>query len=359
MLELATISGAATWDWSKVTANTESERYNSSDKAIKLDENTTPSNTDDVVYENYKDIDYTIASGFDGTTIAFKGQYPIRQNNMCQNGTIHFKTSIPGTITVKFSDTGSSVNASATPRYLIVNGVQTSYWTSRPTSGTTKSNDTKTSGEIYVPAGDVTITGSQAICVYIVTFKPLPASASVAVTDAGYRTFASKYPLDFTGGVSGLKAYKATVAGSAVSFSEVTGKVPAGEGLLLKAAEGSYTIPVASTEPAAIENALVGVTAATEKEAGIYVLMNGAKGLGFYKTTAAFTVGANTAYLPADVAGARTFIGFNDDETTGIESVNIEHSTMNAEHYYDLQGRRVAQPTKGLYILNGKKVFVN
>ena len=57
-------------------------------------------------------------------------------------------------------------------------------------------------------------------------------------------------------------------------------------------------------------------------------------------------------------------------ETTGISSMNVEHSTFlrpfgskraelerNIEHYYDLQGRRVNQPQKGLYIVNGKKVI--
>ena len=39
---------------------------------------------------------------------------------------------------------------------------------------------------------------------------------------------------------------------------------------------------------------------------------------------------------------------------TGVETVKI----ANAAVYYDLQGRRVAQPTKGLYIKNNKKVVV-
>ena len=42
--------------------------------------------------------------------------------------------------------------------------------------------------------------------------------------------------------------------------------------------------------------------------------------------------------------------------TTGIE--NMEHSSSAIDHYYDLQGRRVAHPTKGLYIVNGRKVVV-
>lgn len=42
---------------------------------------------------------------------------------------------------------------------------------------------------------------------------------------------------------------------------------------------------------------------------------------------------------------------------TGIE--NMEHSPSAIDHYYyDLQGRRVAHPTKGLYIVNGRKVVV-
>ena len=43
--------------------------------------------------------------------------------------------------------------------------------------------------------------------------------------------------------------------------------------------------------------------------------------------------------------------------TTGIDA--IEHGTLNIEHsVYDLQGRRVSKPTKGLYIVNGKKVVI-
>lgn len=46
-----------------------------------------------------------------------------------------------------------------------------------------------------------------------------------------------------------------------------------------------------------------------------------------------------------------------DGETTALTLVNSEKRIMNSE-VYDLQGRRVAQPTKGLYIVNGKKVII-
>ena len=49
---------------------------------------------------------------------------------------------------------------------------------------------------------------------------------------------------------------------------------------------------------------------------------------------------------------------FEDKTTTGIKSMDIEHSTFSTEHYFDLQGRRVVKPGKGLYIKNGKKKVV-
>ena len=47
---------------------------------------------------------------------------------------------------------------------------------------------------------------------------------------------------------------------------------------------------------------------------------------------------------------------FNDGTPTGIKQV--EGSGLKVEGYYDLQGRRVARPTKGLYIINGNKVVI-
>ncbi len=186
------------------------------------------------------------------------------------------------------------------------------------------------------------------------TYAP---SVSKSITAAGYATYYSPYALNFSG-VDGLSAYIATVAGTTVTFNKVT-SVPANTGILLKGAANTYNIPVvASSATDVSSNKLEGVTSNTDKDAGIYVLMNGAKGVGFYKTTTTFTVGANTAYLPADVAGARSFIAFGD-ETTGIDATLTDNVEMtNDKAFYNLQGQRVAQPRKGLYIVNGKKVIV-
>ena len=59
-------------------------------------------------------------------------------------------------------------------------------------------------------------------------------------------------------------------------------------------------------------------------------------------------------------ASARAFsINFGDGETTGIIPIRTENGSTNAEGIYDLQGRKVTQPTKkGIYIQNGKKVII-
>lgn len=70
------------------------------------------------------------------------------------------------------------------------------------------------------------------------------------------------------------------------------------------------------------------------------------------------TIGQYKGYItltdiPSAARGAN-FISF-ENETTGINS--MDNGQLMMDNYYDLQGRRVAQPTKGLYIVNGKKVI--
>lgn len=183
----------------------------------------------------------------------------------------------------------------------------------------------------------------------------LPANATITISAAGYATYCSSAALDFTG-ITTLTAYTATKDVDGVTFNKVTGKVPANTGLLVS---GETTnVPVcASADP--VTNLLVGVTTETVKDAGtVFVLMNGSKGIGFYKNSNAFTVRANSAYLPAEAvetAGARAFIGF-DDDTTGIAEVNTQKE--DAKRMFDLQGRKVTKTAKGLYVVDGRKVVV-
>jgi len=178
------------------------------------------------------------------------------------------------------------------------------------------------------------------------------------ITSAGYATYYSNNALDFANADPELTASMITGAeGSKLTLSDIN-DAPAETGVILAGSQGTYTIPViASSSTSTSGNLLNGVHVATEKDASsIYVLMNGGNGVGFYKNYDDFTVGANTAYLEAtNDLGAREFYGFQDD-MTGIESVNQDAFSFG--EFFDLQGRRIAQPTKGLYIMNGKKIVI-
>ena len=150
-------------------------------------------------------------------------------------------------------------------------------------------------------------------------------------------------------------------------------KVPANTGLFIKGSPDD--IPVLTGDADGVEwssNVLKAVStketvSQTDGANTNYVLAladknDESKGIVFLKADGTTTVAAGKAYLqiPTDdaPATARLMVMF-DDETTGIGAslVNSEEGKVNSV-VYDLQGRRVAQPTKGLYIVDGKKVIV-
>jgi len=199
-------------------------------------------------------------------------------------------------------------------------------------------------------------TGNQAF----VNGKTYKADGSVltvakTISAAGYATICSAYALDFAG--TGLTAYIAKEAeDNNVEFEAVT-TIPANTGVLLKGDKGDYTIsviPSSSTDVSA--NLFVGVLENTEVAAETAFVLMASPEVGFYKNHKAFTVGANTAYIPADVAPARSFIGFDEDsQTTGIQNLT---PAKDKGVVYNLNGQRVAAPQRGLYIVGGKKVVM-
>ena len=152
--------------------------------------------------------------------------------------------------------------------------------------------------------------------------------------------------------------FKAALTGNQLTMTEVANReIPAGKAVILKSTAATITLTPATTTTTLEGNQLVGTATAITNPGNAYVLSKGAKGVGFYKLSSGGTIGANKAYLTYS-AGAREFFLF--DETTGIISVNGSGLMVNgSDGCYDLQGRRVANPTKGLYIVNGKKVFIN
>lgn len=167
----------------------------------------------------------------------------------------------------------------------------------------------------------------------------------------------------------GLSAYVVTsINGSTVQVEKI-GFIPEGQGVLLNCEEPAYASDgfiAAAYNGADSElpnNYLEGITAATSVKAlategkSIYVLYNDE----FVKTNSG-TIPANRSYLPVGMdvnANARLSISFaDDDEITAIERIANSQQLKANGQYYDLQGRKVAQPAKGLYIVNGRKVVV-
>lgn len=89
----------------------------------------------------------------------------------------------------------------------------------------------------------------------------------------------------------------------------------------------------------------------------MYVLGKGSQGVGFYKLADGKTLGVGKAYLFYTGSNAREFFLF-DDDATGISTTLNDNVEMTDDNVYDLLGRRVQNPTKGLYIVNGKKVII-
>ena len=185
-----------------------------------------------------------------------------------------------------------------------------------------------------------------------------------------------------------LYVYNATVSGGKMTLTQRNDYLVAKEeGVLLKT-NGEYVNAKANktnelAKASSYENHLV----ATPAEATTVTAETGCKlyrltynkaekkeGLGFYlgvddgkslKATpgkAYLKVSEDEAKDPSSAAFARSFVFGGGSETTGIDGITImgtdvqRHGTI--EGIFDLQGRKIVNPTKGIYIKNNKKVII-
>ena len=191
----------------------------------------------------------------------------------------------------------------------------------------------------------------------------LSTTVPVTIASSCYSTLATSCGLDFANATpSGLEAYVVpSVTASAVSLSAVN-EAPASTGVILKGtASTEYTIPVKVGAASVGTNKLHAAEKATTLadgsfyilKSGLFCLVTGAA------DAAARTVPAGKAYLlKSDVpASAPGYLGF-DFGSTNISTTNFTNDTNNSGEFYNLAGQRVANPTKGLYIVNGRKVVI-
>ena len=192
----------------------------------------------------------------------------------------------------------------------------------------------------------------------------------ISINQYGSATYCSPYALDFSN-VEGLKAY------SAIGYKPSTQVVTlarvmttgTGQGVFIKGEPGEYTVPVIDNFDEYTLNMLVGTleqTTVNSTDGAMsnykFTIAEGDEAPMFYpfEDNTTFSAGKAylqipTAWLPA-TAQKSVSIRFDEGETTDIDELKGESGE--GKTIYDLQGRMVENPTSGIYIVNGKKVFI-
>lgn len=182
---------------------------------------------------------------------------------------------------------------------------------------------------------------------------------TVNIVDIGYATYVAEG--NFMVGTD-LEVYTAQDKGNEVDLTKVEAGtiVNAGTPVVLKGENGTYTLEAATEEGAELENNdLIAATEDVEGDGTIYVLnsMNGA--VGFYRLSAGSVLEAGKAYLKSEDSNQSVkFFGQGDDTPTIISNVVRDNIITSDSVIYNMAGQRVAAPTKGISIINGKKYLL-
>ena len=169
-----------------------------------------------------------------------------------------------------------------------------------------------------------------------------------AVTSAGWATYVTKHPVFFEEGDAFVVS---TANATTATLTDVT-KIRANQPVILKG-EGAKTAKVLKEAPA-VSNELA-ISNGGEID-GFVLAKPAGKSAGFYKWNGG-SLPSGKVYLPAP-AGARDYLEFTfDGETTSISEIETMRNVGN-ETFYNLNGQKVQNPTKGLYIVNGRKVII-
>ena len=146
------------------------------------------------------------------------------------------------------------------------------------------------------------------------------------------------------------------------------GIIPAETGVVIRGEAGTYAFTTTTTAftTDTVGNLMKGYAGGADYEKvtledgySTYVLAVKDGVTAFYKKGSAFNVYNHKAYLQVPTSSKATALRISfagKQGTTDVE--NSEFRIHNSELIYDLQGRRVENPTKGVYIVNGKKIVV-
>ena len=214
-----------------------------------------------------------------------------------------------------------------------------------------------------------------------VTDTPMQ-SYTVTIGSTGYATlYYGSSPLVIPEGVTAYTLHTKDVNGyTDVELGKTLNqgdKIAAGTGVILTGAQGEYHFPFdfSNVEKNDNDNILMGSDVATLfDESGYEYFVLGKKGdvVGFYHMNgtnggkfvnngahkAFFRLPEGESILNDNTSSAAMRGGFSLDEIIATAIERHEQEVKKDNIFYNLAGQRVLNPTKGIYIVNGKKVFI-
>lgn len=197
-----------------------------------------------------------------------------------------------------------------------------------------------------------------------VTWLPIPLSST-------YKWGTIYTPVALNNNLGRLEFYTATISGDKLVMTNRGEDIPANTPYLVKYvgtdesndfSSGCVFVEISNSKTTIAESEYAlrgGIESGDTPEIEgntIYTMQkpSDADPLGFYKFTGT-TMPGFKAYLPVpNNAPVRGFV-FDPGTTTGIDQMTTDEADQTV---YDLSGRRVNRAGKGLYIINGKKVYV-
>jgi len=180
----------------------------------------------------------------------------------------------------------------------------------------------------------------------------------ISVPESGYVTLNLPYAVVIPEGVTAYAGGSLVTVDGVRSFRlEVMEEevVLAGTPVILSAAPGTYSLPIFPFNVGRpVNSSLTGVLAPKTVEGGGVFVLDGSK---FVKRTATTgTIAANTAYYVCDEDVTELPLTLDAGSTDGIGSVTTD---AQAAEYFDLSGRRVLRPAKGVFVTSeGRKVIL-
>ena len=182
-------------------------------------------------------------------------------------------------------------------------------------------------------------------------------TVSVSVTDAGYATFVAPGYIDEI--PAGVETYAAKV-GEGYVHLEPTTCIPSRQAVVLKAAEGTYTMQTSEVGIAIVlDNDLKAATEEVIANGTQYILAKMDGTVGFVKAEPNTIIPASKGYLViGGGAGVKAFYPFGDDATSINEELRMKDEELNEGVVYNLAGQRLQKMQKGINIVKGKKIAI-